>query len=193
MRYFARNKFSRSLAHKRNFGLIWHVVFKLGYLFVKGGRLPLLSLNELGEKSQSAITLGKFSTKSQSNSYWLIVFGKCFSLVKIKACSQDVFFSWSFDLILINSGRYLLFGVYFSLGLTNCIKEISYINANSKGNQLWNENKETNIFMLFFSQFYERIFLKVIKQPFRRGANLNRFLKKCPCYYVLIIFLLNMF
>ena len=32
------------------------------------------------------------------------------------------------------------------------------------------------------------IFLKEIKQPFRRGVNLNRFFKKCPCYDVLIIF-----
>ena len=33
MRYFAMNKFFRSLVHKENFGLTWHAVFKLGYLF----------------------------------------------------------------------------------------------------------------------------------------------------------------
>ena len=33
MRYFARSKFSRSLVHKKNFSLIWQVVFKLGYMF----------------------------------------------------------------------------------------------------------------------------------------------------------------
>ena len=33
MRYFARSKFSRSLVHKKNFSLIWQVVFKLGYVF----------------------------------------------------------------------------------------------------------------------------------------------------------------
>ena len=33
MRYFARSKFSKSLVHKRNFSLIWQVVFKLGYVF----------------------------------------------------------------------------------------------------------------------------------------------------------------
>ena len=32
-RYFARSKFSRSLDHKKNFSLIWQVVFKLRYLF----------------------------------------------------------------------------------------------------------------------------------------------------------------
>ena len=33
MRYFARSKFFRSLVHKKNFGLIWQVAFKLGCLF----------------------------------------------------------------------------------------------------------------------------------------------------------------
>ena len=30
-RYFARSKFFRSLVHKKNFSMIWQVVFKLGY------------------------------------------------------------------------------------------------------------------------------------------------------------------
>ena len=33
MRYFAWIKFSRSLVHKKNFSLIWQVVFKLRYVF----------------------------------------------------------------------------------------------------------------------------------------------------------------
>ena len=33
MRYSARSKFSMSLVHKKSFGLIWEVVFKLRYLF----------------------------------------------------------------------------------------------------------------------------------------------------------------
>ena len=33
IRQFARSKFSRSLVHKKNFSLIWQVVFKLGYVF----------------------------------------------------------------------------------------------------------------------------------------------------------------
>ena len=33
MRCFTRIKLSRSLVHKKNFSLIWQVVFKLGYLF----------------------------------------------------------------------------------------------------------------------------------------------------------------
>ena len=33
IRYFARNKLSRILFHKKNCSLIWQVVFKLKYLF----------------------------------------------------------------------------------------------------------------------------------------------------------------
>ena len=51
LRYFARSKFSCSLVHKKNFSLILQVVFKFGTYFVKRGRIPLLNLNELGEKS----------------------------------------------------------------------------------------------------------------------------------------------
>ena len=56
--YFARSKLSRSLVYKKYFSLIWQVVFKLGYDFVKRGRISLLSLNELGEKSWATIILG---------------------------------------------------------------------------------------------------------------------------------------
>ena len=62
--YFARSKFSRSIVHKKDIILTWQLVFKLGYLFYKGGRIPLISLNELGEKSQATIILGKFVNKS---------------------------------------------------------------------------------------------------------------------------------
>ena len=34
--------------------------------FVKGGRIPLLSLNELGEKSQATITHGNFGIHTQT-------------------------------------------------------------------------------------------------------------------------------
>ena len=76
MRYFARSKFCTSLVHKKSFSLIWQVVFK-------GGRVPLLSFNELTEKAPSIIILRKFIIKSSSNSHWLIVFGKYFSLLKM--------------------------------------------------------------------------------------------------------------
>ena len=53
MRCFARSNFYRSLVHKKNFTLIWQVVFKLGYIFCQERQDISLSLNELGEKSQS--------------------------------------------------------------------------------------------------------------------------------------------
>ena len=36
MRYFARSKFFRSYTHKKNFSLIWQLVFKWGYIFCQG-------------------------------------------------------------------------------------------------------------------------------------------------------------
>ena len=71
MRYFPRSKFLGSLVHKGNFGLILQVVFKLSYLFVKGVRISLLSLNEFKEKLKATYC------------YWLIICGTCFSFVKI--------------------------------------------------------------------------------------------------------------
>ena len=58
MRYFARSKFSRSLVHQKNFSLICQVVFKLGYVY---GRIPPMSLSELGEKSRATIIVDKFA------------------------------------------------------------------------------------------------------------------------------------
>ena len=71
MSYFAKSTFSRSLVHKKDFDFIRQVVFSLEYLFVKGGRIPLLRLNELGEISQTTIILCNFENK---NYYWFIVF-----------------------------------------------------------------------------------------------------------------------
>ena len=51
--YWARSMSSRSLVHKK-------IVLK----FVKGGRTPLLSLNELDEKSQTTIIHNKFCKQS---------------------------------------------------------------------------------------------------------------------------------
>ena len=45
---------------KKKIGLIWQVVFKLGYYFVNGGRIPLLNLDELRQKSHTTIILEKF-------------------------------------------------------------------------------------------------------------------------------------
>ena len=62
MSYLATSKFFMSLVHKKNFSLICQVVLKLEYVFCQG-RIPLLSLNKLGEKSRATIILGKFVSK----------------------------------------------------------------------------------------------------------------------------------
>ena len=53
MKYFAGSKFFGSLVHKKNFGLIWQVVFMLRFLFCQ----------ELEEKLQATIILGKLLNK----------------------------------------------------------------------------------------------------------------------------------
>ena len=83
MRYFARNKFFGSLVHKKKFGLISQAVFKLCTYFVKGGRIPLFSLNELGEKSWTIIIVN-FVNKAKLNS---------FHWSEFKARAHDIFFS----------------------------------------------------------------------------------------------------
>ena len=85
MRYFARSKFFGSLVHNKNFGLIWQVVLKLRYLFCQG-RLPLLSLNELGKKSQTTIILGKFVNKPSSNFYRI----NCYRFEKMLFIGQNL-------------------------------------------------------------------------------------------------------
>ena len=42
-------------------------VFKFGYLFCNRVRVPFLSLNELEEKSQATIILGKFGSPNKNN------------------------------------------------------------------------------------------------------------------------------
>ena len=92
LRYFARNKFSKCLVDKKNFDLIWHVVFKLRYLFCQG---RLETSFEFVRIRKAAILLSEFLNKSQSNCYWLIVFGKYFSLIKTYSTFYDFFNFWS--------------------------------------------------------------------------------------------------
>ena len=67
MKYLVRSKFSRSLVHKKQ-RLDMTSVFNLEHLFVKGGRMPLLSLKELDEKSRATV-IANFVNKAFSNSY----------------------------------------------------------------------------------------------------------------------------
>ena len=93
-----RRTFLRSLVYKKNFGLMWQIVFKLNTYFFKEGRITLfLSLNEFYSKwfcKQPKLLL---TYSFQKNVYhWL----------KFKAPSRDTHFAWTFDLLLINSSRY---------------------------------------------------------------------------------------
>ena len=65
-----------------------------------------------------------------------MVFGKCFSLVK-KARSYDIFFSWTVDLLFINSS----IDIYCLVFISHHIKQILSVNTNSKENQSWKKNK----------------------------------------------------
>ena len=98
MRYFSRNKFSSSLVHKKNFRLIWQVIFKAGYFFVKRGRIPLLSLNKLGKKSQTTIILGKFCKQVIIKLSLAYTFRKMFPISQIL---KHVHITYSFHELLI--------------------------------------------------------------------------------------------
>ena len=75
--YFARKEFLGSLVYNNNnFGCIWRAVFTLEYLFfVRGGRIPLLSLNELRMKFWTAINSGNFVKEPKFNCYGLFKHG----------------------------------------------------------------------------------------------------------------------
>ena len=47
----------------KNLGLMWQVVFKINFLFAKEVRISLLSLDELDEKSGTAIIFGNLVNK----------------------------------------------------------------------------------------------------------------------------------
>ena len=124
MRYFTRSEAS-SLVHKKKFSLIWQASWDT--YFFKRGTIPPLSLNELGEKSQATIILGKFVSKQSQTLIGLYFSESFFHCSKFKARSHDVFFSWTFDLLLINS-RYLVIS--------------HHTKKTFMGNQSWNTNPE---------------------------------------------------
>ena len=67
MRYFAGSKLFGSLVHKKNFGLIWQVVFKLGYLFCQGRYDTTFEVEWTWIKIGETIIIGKFVNKPSSN------------------------------------------------------------------------------------------------------------------------------
>ena len=77
---------------------------------------------------------------------------------KFKAHSHELFFSWSFDLLLINSSIYLLFGVYLSPH-----QKILYVNTNFQRSQPWNK-KHFHFFQILI--FENPVFLKFVSAIF---------------------------
>ena len=75
-----------------------------------------------------------------------------FHLSQFKQRSHDIFFSWTFDLPLINSSRYLLFGFYFSPHHRSIISD--WIQAPKKTNH----EIKTRIFTCFFHEIKTNIF-----------------------------------
>ena len=76
----------------------------------------------------------------------------------LKHIHINYFFSWSFDLLLINSSIYLLFGVYFSPH-----QKILYVNTNFQRSQSWN-NKHIHFFKMLI--FENSVFLKFVSAIF---------------------------
>ena len=90
MRYVARSKLSRS-----SLSLIWLVVRKFGYLFCSRGRVPLLTFNELEEKSQATIILGKFDSPNKKNITKFFFHVKSENIKILNVKNRLKFISWT--------------------------------------------------------------------------------------------------
>ena len=157
MRY-ARCKFSSSLVHKKNFRFIWQVVFKLGD--VKRGRIPLLSLNELWEKSQATTILGKFVKSHNQTLIGLQFSGMLFigqNLNRVHMTYHILFLNfWSSFEILFWLTQVHIYCLEF---ISHYITEILYLNTNSNRNQSWNENKHFHLFLSWNKNKHFHLFL----------------------------------
>ena len=136
-------------------------------------------MNDLGEKSRGTIILGQFVNKPWSNSHWFIVLENVFNWSNVKARSHDLFFSWTFDLLLINSSRYLVFRVYFSPCQRNIVCE--WIQTSRETNH----EIKANIFTCFWYWCWKNRFLNVklnlfmnnFYKHFFRSSRLQMFFK----------------
>ena len=118
MRYFARSRISRNLVHKKNIGLIWQVVFKLGYLFCQGrlGHFFWVSMNS--EKSRKRQLFSINLQKSYNQTHIGLKFLENvvhWSKFKARLALNIILLNFWSSLDLLFSSIYLLFGVYFSL------------------------------------------------------------------------------
>ena len=123
-----------------------------------------------------------------------------FSIVQNLKHVHMTYIFWTFDLFSLS-----LVDIYWLAFIFHCMREILYVNTNSKENQSWNNHEikikrytfwlvsdidaEKLFFTFFswifnFSEFHEHI----LHQPFHKCVNLNKFSKKYPYYYVLKMF-----
>ena len=156
MRYFVRNKFFESFVHKKNFGLIWQVVFKLGYLFLHGRQDTSFEFEWTWRKVASDNYYRKICKQT------IIKLLLTYSFQKMFFIGQNlkyVHMTYSFVKVLIFFWLTLV-NIYCLEFISHYIKEIMDISKNSKGNESWKRNKKTHIFtclwywcwkILFFS------------------------------------------
>ena len=106
--------------------------------------MPLLSLNELGEKSQATVILCKFINKA------IIKLPLPYSLKKMFFIGQKlkhVHMTYSFPELLIFFWVPLV-GIYCLEFVSHYVKEILHVNTSYTGNQSRNKNKDIYIFTL---------------------------------------------
>ena len=105
MRYLARIKFSRSLDHKKMFGLIWQVVFKLETYFFKWvGYIFWVWMNS-AKSHERQLFFVILETNHNQTLIWLWLLGNVVHWSKFKARSRDTLFSWTFDLYIYFKGN----------------------------------------------------------------------------------------
>ena len=89
-----RSRFRRSIAHRKNFGLIWKVVFKLEYLFCQGRYDTSFKFEWTWRKIANENYTRKFRKQAITKFLLVITFVKYFSWAKSNH-------TYSFDQLLI--------------------------------------------------------------------------------------------
>ena len=131
MIYFARSKCSWSLVHKKIFSLIWPAVFKLGYVFCQDRK---------DTSTDFEWTLRKVASDNNSWSIYkqaIIKLSLAYSFWKMFFSGQNlnhVYMTYSFLELSILFWLTQV-DIYCLEFISHHIKEILYLNTNSKGNQ----------------------------------------------------------
>ena len=141
MRYFARSKFSRILVHKRNFSLICQVVFKFGNVFCQKEWDTCLEFKWIRIKVASGNNSRYIYKQTIIKLSLAYSFRKTFFIVQN---FKYVHITCSFLELLIFFWLTLA-DIYCLEFISHHIKEIFYVNKDSKGNQSW--KKKFHLFL----------------------------------------------